>query len=148
MTKRFFHRISRYFNISREERVLFSRALFLLVVWKAKIVFLPMPAYVKYFGEKGVELNFPAEGNEVFIKKVQLSIRRADSVLPWKSKCLTEAIATKRMLEFRKIKSTLLLGVAKDEKEKLIAHAWLILGNRIISGERGHEKFTVVQKFS
>ncbi len=107
-----------------------------------------MPAYVKAFGEKGAEENDTDETEYSFIRKVQLAVHRADSILPWKSKCLTEAVATKRLLEKFNLKSTLFLGVAKDERQKLIAHAWLKWGNRIISGERGYEKFTIVQKFT
>ncbi len=107
-----------------------------------------MPAYVKSFGQKGIEESDTDETQDQFVSKVQSAVYRADSILPWKSKCLTEAVATKRLLEKFNIKSTLFLGVGKDESQKLIAHAWLKRGTRIISGERGHEKFTVVQKFS
>jgi hypothetical protein len=145
---RIFRKATRYFKISREERRVFLKALYLLLVWKIKIAILPMPAYVKLFGQKGNEEDFADRSQDAIIKKIQIAVRRADSVLPWKSKCLTEAIATKRLLEGREIKSTLFLGVAKDEDQKLIAHAWIKWGDRIISGARGHENFTVVQKFS
>lgn len=143
-----FTRINKFFRISREERSLFFHSLCLLFIWKVRIVFLPMPAYVKAFGQKGAEEIDIVESQDHFIRKVQSAVQRADSILPWKSKCLTEAIATKRLLEKFNLRSTLILGVAKDESQKLIAHAWLKRGNKIISGERGHEKFTVVQKFS
>ena len=128
--------------------MLFLKALYLLLVWKIKIVLLPMPAYVKFFGQKGTEENSADRSHDAIIKDIQSAVRRADSILPWKSKCLTEAITTKRLLERREIKSTLFLGVAKDEHQKLIAHAWIKWGDRIISGAKGHENFTVVQKFS
>jgi hypothetical protein len=143
-----FRRVTRYFRISREERKLFLRALYLLFIWKLKIVFLPMPFYVKFLGHKGLEENAADAELETLISKIQSAMRRADSALPWKSKCLAEAIATKRMLDGKGITSTLYLGVAKDEEEKLIAHAWLRWGQKIIAGELGFEKFTVLQKFS
>ena len=143
-----FNKISKFFKISGEERSLFFHSIFLLLIWKIKIVFLPMPAYVKSFGQKGEEESDTDDTQDNIIRKVQSAIRRADSILPWKSKCLTEAVATKRLLKKFNLKSTLFLGVAKDESQKVIAHAWLKWGDRIISGERGHEKFTIVQKFS
>ena len=144
----FLHRTGTFFRISREERILFLKALYLLLIWKVKILILPMPAYAKFFGKKGIEESCTDESNSKYIKTIQAAVYRADSILPWKSKCLTEAITTKRLLEGKNIKTTLFLGVAKDEQQKLIAHAWVRWGERIISGERGYEKFTVVQKFT
>jgi hypothetical protein len=143
-----FQKIIKYFSFNKEERILFHRALKLLIAWKVRIVFLPMRKYVSFFGEKGKETNEIDVSNENWIGKFPTAIHRADSILPWKSKCLTEAIATKRLLERYQIKSTLFLGVAKDENQKLIAHAWLKMGKKIIAGERGHQKFTIVEKFT
>jgi len=144
----FIHRTGTFFRISREERILFLKALYLLLIWKLRILILPMPAYVKFFGNKGIEESNTDETYSKYIRMIQAAVHRADSVLPWKSKCLTEAITTKRLLDRKNIKTTLFLGVAKDEQQKLIAHAWVRWGERIISGERGYEKFTVVQKFT
>lgn len=141
-------KISSFFKIEREERRLFFKALWLLLIWKMEIVFLPMRWYVAKFGKKGLEFNEEVELDRSLVRKIQNSVKRADSILPWKSKCLTEAISTKRLLERKSIRSTLYLGVARDEKGKLIAHAWLRQGKRIVSGENGYEKFTVVEKFS
>jgi hypothetical protein len=145
---RFLRKISRYFTIKEEERILFRQALFLLIGWKMKIVFLPMKKYVMFFGVKGNEYLNEDDSKDDLLIRIPIAIRRADSILPWRSKCLTEAIATKRLLAKYNIRSTLFLGVAKDENQKLIAHAWLRCGPRIISGEAGHQKFTIVQKFS
>jgi hypothetical protein len=107
-----------------------------------------MRNYVKFFGEKGKEAIYIDVPDSEEIYKFSFAIHRADSVLPWRSKCLTEAIAAKRLLARYNKKSTLFLGVAKDEKQKLIAHAWLKYGQKIIMGEKGHQKFTVVEKFA
>jgi hypothetical protein len=144
---RFLRKISRYFNIKKEERILFHQALFLLIGWKMKIMFLPMKKYVMFFGEKGLEDLYENNSKDDLIIRFPIAIHRADSILPWRSKCLTEAIATKRLLAKYNIRSTLFLGVAKDENQKLIAHAWLRCGPQIISGEAGYQKFTIVQKF-
>ena len=143
----FLRKIVRYLTLNKEERILFHQALHLLIAWKIRIVFLPMRKYVKFFGEKGKEATYEDVAMDDTINKFPLAIHRADSVLPWKSKCLTEAIATKRLLERYNIKTTLFLGVAKDEDQKLIAHAWLRWGQRIISGAIGYQRFTIVEKF-
>lgn len=66
----------------------------------------------------------------------------------WESQCLVKAIAGMKMLEKRKIESTLYLGTAKDEKGELIAHAWLRSGPFYISGAEVMGRFTTVAKFA
>jgi hypothetical protein len=67
----------------------------------------------------------------------------------WESKCLVKAIAGMKMLERRKIDSTLYLGTARDERNgRLIAHAWLRSGPFYITGKDGMEKFTIVERFA
>lgn len=139
---------AKYISLSKKERHLFHQSLVLLISWKIRILILPMERYAKYFGEKGKEIITEGVSNEDMLIKCTRAVRRADSLLPWNSKCLTQAIATKRLLERYDIKSTLFLGVGKDEHQKLIAHAWLKSGKRILSGEKGHERFTIVAKFA
>lgn len=66
----------------------------------------------------------------------------------WESKCLVKAIAAMKMLERRKVESTLYLGTAKDEFGNLIAHAWLRSGPFYITGGEERMNFVVVGKFA
>ncbi len=66
---------------------------------------------------------------------------------PWDSNCLAQALAGSRMLRRRGIASTLYLGVAKNDKQALVAHAWLRSRERIVAGERGHDSYVVVGWF-
>lgn len=68
--------------------------------------------------------------------------------LPWHSRCLVQAAAAKRMLDRRGIPSTLYLGIARDENQNLIAHAWLRCGDAIITGKAGKDRFTTVSMFT
>jgi hypothetical protein len=52
------------------------------------------------------------------------------------------------MLGRRNVQSTLYLGLAKDEKDQMVAHAWVRCGNKIVTGKAGMERFTVVACFS
>ncbi|MBW7458870.1 lasso peptide biosynthesis B2 protein, partial [Paenibacillus sepulcri] len=67
---------------------------------------------------------------------------------PWESKCLVRAIAGMKMLERRRIDSTLYMGTAKDKTGQLIAHAWLRSGPVYITGAEVMNRFIVVQKFA
>ena len=141
-------KIGKYICLTKEEKALFRQALYLMIGWKMRIILFPMRKYAKFLGKKGEDSVNSDVSKDYLINKFTQAIHRADSVLPWESKCLTEAIATKRLLERYNIKSTLFLGVTKDENQKLIAHAWLRYGEHIISGERGYLRFTIVEKFT
>ena len=70
---------------------------------------------------------------------VRRSIRIAAETVPWKSICLPNAIAAKRMLARRGYNSTIHLGVGNRETGDLHAHAWLEAGGGIITGAEGME---------
>ncbi len=56
--------------------------------------------------------------------------------------CLPQAMAAKWMLRRRKLTSTLYLGLRTNEKASLSAHAWLRVGDRILTGQAeacGHQ---------
>lgn len=82
------------------------------------------------------------------IKKVSSAIHIASKYTIWESKCLVRAIAVIKMLERRKIDSTLYLGTAMNPEGKLIAHAWIRSGSYYITGAEEMNKFTVVGKFA
>ncbi|MGE8017841.1 lasso peptide biosynthesis B2 protein [Peribacillus frigoritolerans] len=85
-------------------------------------------------------------------KEILANVSRAINIMSrytiWESQCLVKAMAAMKMLEKRKIDSTLYLGTAKDENEWLIAHAWLRSGPFYITGAEVMDRFTVVSKFS
>lgn len=82
------------------------------------------------------------------MKAVATAIAIASRYTLWDSQCLVRAIAGMRMLERRRIPSTLYLGTAKDEEGKLIAHAWLRSGSLYISGADVMRRFVVVETFA
>lgn len=82
------------------------------------------------------------------LKNVSQAIHIMSRYTFWESQCLVKAMAGMKMLERRKIESTLYLGTAKDESGKLIAHAWLRSGPIYVTGSEGMEKFTVVGTFA
>ncbi|WP_066186735.1 MULTISPECIES: lasso peptide biosynthesis B2 protein [Gracilibacillus] len=85
-------------------------------------------------------------------KKTLMEISQAIDMISkytfWESECLVRGIAALKMLERRKIESTLYLGTAKDEAGKLMAHAWLRSGPFCITGAEGMERFTMVSTFA
>ena len=80
---------------------------------------------------------------------VSIAIDRASAHTPWQSGCLVQALTAQRMLKKRAIPGFLYLGVAKNEdaEEKMRAHAWSRCGEQFITGDEGHEHFTVLSVF-
>jgi hypothetical protein len=110
---------------------------------------IPFSRVAKTLGEEMKETSFALDGakaNE--IKKVGQSIGIMSKYVFWESKCLVKAIAALKMLERRKIESTLYLGTGKNPKGEFAAHAWLRSGPFFVTGANGMEKYTVVGTFA
>lgn len=80
--------------------------------------------------------------------RIGWSVRTMARRTPWESACLTQAISAKAMLRRRHIHSTLYLGLAKNQSQAMKAHAWLRCGAAILTGEAGHEQFTILSSFA
>ncbi|MBP7175558.1 MAG: lasso peptide biosynthesis B2 protein [Thermoclostridium sp.] len=101
------------------------------------------------FGQVNCETEFSDEGlDPAKMKEVSQAIRTMSRHTFWESKCLAQACAAKIMLNRRKQRSTVYLGVAKDSRGEMIAHAWVRCGTRYITGGDGSKKFTTTSKFT
>lgn len=85
--------------------------------------------------------------DERLIKEISQAIRIMSRHTVWESQCLVRAIAAKKMLERRRIESTLYLGTARDESGNMIAHAWLRSGPFYVTGAEEMGMFTTVAVF-
>lgn len=110
---------------------------------------IPFSKVAPSLGERTKETTFsPITSNKEEIVNISKAIHIMSRYTFWESQCLVKAIAGMKMLEKRKIESTLYLGTAKDENGGLIAHAWLRSGPLYISGAEVMNRFTVVAKFA
>ncbi len=87
------------------------------------------------------------ETDSEIIKRASYWIRRISPLLPWKCNCLPQAVTGRFVLKIRKIESTLYLGMSKDNEKKLIAHAWLKVGDIPVTGGRDNSEFAEVAYF-
>jgi len=78
--------------------------------------------------------------------RVQWAIETAARHLPWKPVCFPQAVAGTLMLRRRGIQSTLYFGV--DPGHDLDAHAWVRVGNLVVTGGPLDGRFTVVSTFA
>ena len=134
-----------------KEQYLYIEAIFWLGVFRIIILVLPFKFIASFLGNHMVESekvsSFTPESMKT-IRIIATGVRTISTYLPWKCKCLVQAITGKRMLSIRKIESTLYLGVGKDENGQMIAHAWLRVGEHVILGGGGLDRFAVVAIFT
>ena len=70
--------------------------------------------------------------------------------VPWESKCLTEALCVKWLLNRYQIPAVFYLGARLEpdtNTEKMAAHAWLSVGPYVVTGAPAHLDFNVVATF-
>lgn len=93
--------------------------------------------------------NVPKNTAEVIeLMRISEVIRVASKYTIWQSVCFEQAVAAMRMLERRKIESTIYFGTARDEKGNFIAHSWLRSGPFIITGGEVKDQFTIVSTYA
>ena len=109
------------------------------------ILFIPFRIYSAIFVDKHMVHDVDITGEKILI--VRKALLRGIKRLPWKAKCLAQALTGKLLLRRLGLPGTIYLGI-KKEAGKLEAHAWLMCGNQFISGKEGHKKFTIVQVIS
>ena len=67
------------------------------------------------------------------VERVAYVLPRMAARVPWRSDCLVQALAARRWLARAGVASDVCVGVRKDE-QGFQAHAWLRVGERIVTG--------------
>jgi len=137
----------KFLSIPHKRKLLYIEAYLNLA--RARILkSLPFNRVAKGLGAEAIETAKDTNGNPAVIKEVSSAIQMMSKHTIWESACLVQAIAAMKMLERRGIESTIYLGTAKDEKQKMVAHAWVRSGPYYVTGSKGMNSFTVVGMFA
>ncbi|WP_112182062.1 MULTISPECIES: lasso peptide biosynthesis B2 protein [Paraliobacillus] len=118
-----------------------------LLAWARILKALPFARVAPSLGQKSQETAENIDANPALINDIAKAVVLISRYTFWESACLVQAIAAMKMLERRKIESTLYLGTAIDQEGKLIAHAWLRSGPFYVTGSSVMNNFTVVSVF-
>ncbi len=132
------------------ERALLLEAALWLMTAALLVRCVPFRLWSRFLGRAGNAPTSP-DGTASQIARVQWAVVTARRSLPWNSTCLMDAAAGKFLLNRRQIGSTLYLGIQKAPAAdgfRMDAHAWLRCGSLILTGESGHQRFTVVGTFT
>lgn len=111
----------------------------------------PFSATVRQLGQLdlAVEPIDPA-GRWPEAHRVSRAIHAVSRRLPWTSTCLMQAVAAQRMLRRRGIASTCYLGMAATNAatDPLAAHAWVRVGDHMITGFCNEADYRVIAVFA
>ena len=123
-----------------------------LITWLA-IRIVPMRKLSSYMGHhlENRTVCIPAKKEHVLtaLRMGQLMSMVGNSI-PWKSKCLSQALCVKWLLNRYNISSVFYLGAAfeLDQTVGMKAHAWVDADKHTVIGGPQHEKYKVVATFT
>lgn len=141
------YKIKKFIQLESQRRYLLLEAFFYL--GRARYLkLLPFEKVAPSLGEQSVETSICSSVNEKMVKDVSFAVIKASKHTFWDSSCLVQAIAATKMLNKRKIETTLYMGIARDENGEMIAHAWVRSGSLFVTGAETMNQFTIVKTFA
>jgi hypothetical protein len=81
------------------------------------------------------------------VHRVRWAVYRATQHLPWRCRCLAQAVTAHVMLTRRGAATVLYIGVRLGGQGALSSHAWLRCGSIYVTGAPVHEQFRVIATF-
>ncbi len=144
----------KFIRLPLDAKYLYLEAMFWLGISRVAILILPFKTIAPHLGRHMAEIaedknkDRDPENSQAIKQAVSKAVETTARYLPWKCRCLVQAMAGKKMLDKRQIPATLYLGVSKAEEKGLAAHAWLRSGEFILTGDIGLNRFVVVSTFS
>lgn len=138
-------KIYKFIKLENKRKILFIKAFVILGISRALVLSISFKNLSKNLGTHSVETSYEECEDITVIRPIKWAVNTAAKFTPWNSNCLAKAITAQRMLNKRKISSTIYFGVIK-EKGELKAHAWLRSGNIYVTGGNGNG-YTVTGTF-
>jgi len=143
------NRIARYMHRSRPDRRLLIEALALLCWARLLIRVVPFRWIAPHLGHpmalSPVDVD---EAHRQIALRVAWAVQAVANHVPLGFVCMPQAIAAKWMLRRRRLQSTLYLGLKQQKELGTTAHAWLRVGDMIVTGRNESCRHTVVATFA
>jgi hypothetical protein len=147
----FLQKINTYiFQSDFEFKKLIVKSFFYCMTVRFMMVFVKYKRYEKRLGIRGAVDNYTLNEKEFALAhKIAKALNGVSNYTFWESKCMVQAVSAKWMLKAYSIPSTIYFGVKIDKDDKkLKAHAWLKVGDCVVTGRAGHAEFNVVNFYS
>jgi hypothetical protein len=124
---------------------MFFEAWIFLNLSKLMILFFSFKKIAVRIGVPQYETDFKDQSTGA-VDEIQIAVMRGSKYVFFASNCYDKALTSTFMLKRRNIPSTIYFGVNMFEN-KLTAHAWVRCGTLIVSGKKGHQKYTPIAWF-
>ena len=135
---RLMHRTRVLVGLPPATHLLLLESLALLLWCRLLARWFPLRLYGRWLGELHAETpRHPAPPRAEAIRQIGWSVATASAILPWRDKCLIEAMAAKLMLRRRGAPTTLYIGAHRAPARGVIAHSWLRCGDQTVTGGDG-----------
>lgn len=129
-------RAARFLRLPSEDRRLLVEALWQLALVRAGLAVLPFRTVLRYAERP----RRPTSDARASVDRVAWALRVARRHVPG-ARCLAEGLAGKVLLARRGLPGDLRIGVGRDPRGRLEAHAWLEDRGIIVVGSRQPEHF-------
>lgn len=140
-------RLKRFFTLPWKDQILLLRAAWLVGTIRLALYCVPFRSLVS----RALKLRKgdPPRGTNAWysVAKLAWAVMVASRWVP-NATCLTQALAMQSLLSHSGYRSKLEIGVAKEQKAGLLAHAWVIWEDRIVIGGAQTVQFTVLGSWS
>lgn len=141
-------KIFKFIKLTLYEKKIFLEVVYYLAASRLLLIFKPFKKIAPALGKQIYDSRCKSkEVNLKEIKTISKMIYIASKSLPWNCKCLVQAITAKAMLSRRNISCTIYFGLAEDNENKLIAHAWVKCHDIVVTGKTGMNRFKVINTF-
>ncbi|MFH0783404.1 MAG: lasso peptide biosynthesis B2 protein [Pseudomonadota bacterium] len=127
-------RIRKFFYLPAEEKMIFLRALFLLVYIRFSLQFKQFKNVVGDVSKKAAAQN-SAQKNNILPARAANLLNAAGNILPYTT-CLPRALAGSILFSSLGYQTKLHIGVTRENGSMLEAHAWLTLDGSVVVGYR------------
>ncbi|MBE9117044.1 lasso peptide biosynthesis B2 protein [Lusitaniella coriacea LEGE 07157] len=135
-------RVFKFLSLSGRDRALLLSAMLLLAAIRLGLVFLPFQTLRRLLGK--IARSSRVESRmERSRDRIIWAVETASRYLPGQSRCLARALTAQVLLSRQGYEAQIRIGVAKDSRGHLEAHAWVESQGNVVLGRLSNwERFT------
>ena len=134
-------RLRKFLGLSLGEKLLLIKAAVLVLAIRVALSLLPFSTLQKLVGKTKKKHVNQGRKERLSIEQLAWSVGAVSQCVP-KATCLVQALVTQVLLLREGLPATLRIGVAKEGKGELQAHAWVESEGRVIIGETKIVEYT------
>lgn len=103
----------------------------------------------RWLGTPGHESSSQPDEEEVRVgAEIGWAVRAVARRQRGMARCLVQGLSASAIARRRGVSTTLYLGVARGQDDRLEAHAWVRCGEAIVTGRAGHRRYQVIERFA